>query len=159
MPAGNRAERLSSTAQPIPARTKTGRASANGPMPAPRMTTSSLSAVSRLNTNSTAIKAPIGRTMSRKTRQDQQRQIKEHLGRQAAIDDQVNQPQRLRQPYRGAERGRDKDHDAERLPQDIAVEDRHWRRIIGAAACRRHYFPAAGVRPAAPASPALLHRH
>ncbi len=48
----------------MPARTKTGRASASGPKPAERITTSSLSEVSRLNTNSTAMNAPIGSTMS-----------------------------------------------------------------------------------------------
>ena len=75
-----------------------------------------------------------------KARQDQQRRVQEHLDRQPAVDDQVDQPQRLRQPDRGAQRRRHEQHHAQRLPQNVAIEPGHRARIIGTRQ-PRHRFP------------------
>ena len=68
-----------------------------------------------------------------KAGQDQESQIEEYLDRQPAVDDQIDQPKRLGEPDRGAERGGHKHHDAKALAQDVAVEPRHRRRIISSA--------------------------
>jgi len=53
--------------------------------------------------------------------QDQNREIEEHIRRQAPIHDQIDQPKRLGKPDRRAECSSYKDHDAKALMQDVAV--------------------------------------
>jgi len=40
----------------------------------------------------------------------------------SAIDNQVDEPQRLREPHRGGQRAGDEKHDAQALPQNVAVQ-------------------------------------
>src|SRR5262249_284745 len=76
-------------------------------------------------------------------RQDQQRQVQEHVDRQTAVDDQIDKPQRLSEPYGSAQRGRNKNHDAKALAEDVPIEPRHRRRIIGSTRRLGHRaFPA-----------------
>src|ERR1700745_735700 len=60
-----------------------------------------------------------------KARQDQRGQVKEDLDRQTAVYNQIDKPQRLAKPKRGAECSRDKNHYAKALAQNVAVEPFH----------------------------------
>ena len=60
-----------------------------------------------------------------KAGQNQEREVEENVEGKAAIDDQDDQRQRLRQPYRGRERGGDENHHAKTLSQNVAAERGH----------------------------------
>jgi len=62
-------------------------------------------------------------------RQHQHGEIKEQPERQAAIDDEVDEPQRLHQPHGDAERDRDEQHQEAGLAQHVAGKPVHGARV------------------------------
>ena len=102
-----------------------GRARSAWLMPAARITTSSLSVDQPVVGEEHGDEDGDRQHDVDEARQDEDGEIEEEPDRKAAIDDEIDEPQRLQQPYRRREADRDEGHGGHRLAEDIARDPTH----------------------------------